>query len=354
MSRVLLFAQDPGGAAVLAAIAGRLVPSDPTVMVVAHPLAEPAFARAGVSARPLTDWFDTLPVDEDAWLVWLGDRGVTHVVCSLSSRYRDLTNCHLVTASRRRGVPTLGFLDAWVGFDRFVDDHGEPRFLPDVAGCIDEYCRGRLVALGMDEAVVRAVGHPALPARSTPVRRGPGETLRVLLVSQPRARDRSFISIFETMAGSARLLDRLVAGCDGMDPQRPRLGFRAHPKESAPVSIPSTMERMPAVSDLPLYQDHDVLIGLTSMVLVEAALAGRVVVRLRVPELEDAIDEVDPPFPLGLEVRRLSELDAVLRTAAAHVRAGEAPADQQLPDLRESLGRAEAWAREFIGERGGV
>ena len=84
------------------------------------------------------------------------------------------------------------------------------------------------------------------------------------------------------------------------------------------------------------------------MVLVEAALAGRVVIRLRVPELDDAVDDLDLPFEFGLTVRDLTSLDEVLREAVTIAGTGTPPPGQRLPDLGGSLARTVALARRFL------
>lgn len=316
-----------------------------------HPLSSPAFERAGVAGLPLSTWFDRLPASESDLRRWLEALGTTHLVCSLSSRFRDLTNCRLITAAHTAGIPTLGFLDSWVGFDRFVDDAGRTRYLPDVAGCIDDYCRQRLIRLGMAPAAVHVVGHPRLEAAvgRAPLAPRQGE-IRVLLVSQPRASDRSFVGIFESSVGGERLLDRLAAACVSLEvDERLRMTCRAHPKEVARLSsFPSPITRDARAATEPVYRDQDILIGVNSTVLVEAALAGRVVICLRVPELADAVEEPGQPFPLGLEVRDLGSLASTLREAVRLTRLGLPPPGQQLPDVSGSLERVVALTRDFL------
>jgi len=351
VSTTLLYSQDPGGAGVLAPLAARLVATGTAPLTLAvHPLSQPAFARAGVEGQPLETWFETRPVPETALRRWLESLGVTRVICSLSSRYRDLTNCRLVISARAAGIPTLGFMDSWVGFDRFVDDDGRAVYLPDVAGCIDEASRARLVALGMAPGAVRAVGQPRLEeALAVGRRTGNGGTIGVLLVSQPRVLDRSFAGLFETPVPGGRLIDRLAAAFETVERRQPvRVELRPHPKETAGAAPPApiALDRTGA-RDVP-YRRHDVLVGLTSTMLVEAALAGRIVVRLRVPELDDALEDLDLPFALGLTVRDLDELGPVLAEAVRLAAAGEPPPGQALPDVRRSLDRTAALARAFL------
>jgi hypothetical protein len=290
-SRPLIYAQDPGGANVIALIANALRARQlPGARIVCHPLAEPAFRRAGVPAEPAAAALPALPADHPAIDAWLAHLDPTHLICTASSRHADMTNARLIAAARRRGIPSLAFLDHWVGFDRFQDDAGAPVYLPDVVGVPDRYCQERVMAIGAETFRVPIVGHAhleRLAGLAPSVRRaGPA---RVLLVSQPVVFDRSFRGALFLDDRGVRAIDRIAAALEPAIAARDvEAAYRPHPKEQGGGIVPSCFAVDEMEGGAALLDRHDVFIGVTSMLLFEAAVARRAVIQLDVPALRRA------------------------------------------------------------------
>lgn len=103
-------------------IAKRIAP-DRVVLV--HPLSQPLFGKENIPHQKLEDAIKTVPVSFATWEIYLKVHNVERVFCTTSSPYRDPSNAHLIAAARDAGIPALGIMDHWKGYDRFFED-GEP------------------------------------------------------------------------------------------------------------------------------------------------------------------------------------------------------------------------------------
>lgn len=349
--RVLVYAQDPGGANLIAPIVKALCDRAPReAVVVSHPLAEGAFRRAGLAAEPAAAHLPSLPADDADIDAWLARVAPSHVICSASSRHVDLTNARLIAGARRRGVPSLTFLDHWVGFDRFTDDAGAPAYLPDVVGVPDRYCQDRVVALGADRANAPIVGHAhleALAARPRPD--AAAGVARLLLVSQPVVQDRSFRGALFLEDRGERAVDRIAEALDPLVAAgRVCLAYRAHPKERGDETLPAGVAIDAEEGGAALFDRHDVFIGVTSMVLFEAAVAGRAVVQLDVPAARGAVAGDWPPYEAGARVASIDDLRAAVEAALADTSNPQRPAGVPGLALQGSLDRSVTLCESFL------
>jgi len=314
---LLVYAQDVGGAKFLAPTLPPLLRLRRTV-VIAHPLAEAALREHRVPFRPLARELGGLPVGEDAWETWLRRRSVTHVYCTLSSPLRDRSNAHLVRACVRAGVLSMGVMDHWKGLDRLLAADGSPDGVPDEILCIDEPSRRALRKLYGRRARVHVVGHPHLEGLRRLGRRPlNGRPPEIVVVSQPDTADKGFRSVFDRKAAAA--LDAVLRESARSGDPSPRVFFRAHPKETPSPRIERRVPADPAADWERSLREHDVFVGLDSMLLVEAGLAGRGCVALRLGGKCGPTDRT-VPYRFAEEVGRLSELGPALRRALRRAR----------------------------------
>jgi hypothetical protein len=349
--RLLVYAQDPGGANVLAPIVRRLQAAHASDMIVAwHPLAEPAFRRAGVAGDGVATHVAGLPADDSAVDGWLSNAAPSHVLCTASSRHLDLTNARLIAVARRRGIPTLSFFDHWVGFDRFQDDSGAPVYLPDVVGVPDRHCQERVTALGRPEASVPIVGHAHLEAIARRPRSSrAGGPLRLLLVSQPSVADRSFTGALFLRDGGHRAIDRIAAVlADRVASGLLEIGYRPHPKERGGDPLPPGITRDAGEGGDALLDRYDIFAGITSMVLFEAAVARRFVVQLDLPALRASVSGDWPPYQAGTRVTAFEQLPAAVDAIIEDVREARHPAGVPGLQLEGSLERSVALCEAFL------
>ncbi len=350
--RALVYAQDPGGANLIAPIAKALLDRAPReAVIVCHPLAEGAFRRAGLSAEPASSFLPPLPAGDPAIDAWLARVVPSRVICTASSRHVDLTNARLIAGARRHGIPSLTFLDHWVGFDRFIDDAGAPAYLPDVIAVPDRYCQERVAALGAEPARVPIVGHAhleTLAGRPAPVRAS-GAAASLLLVSQPVVRDQSFRGALFLDDRGERAIDRIASALEPLvRGGRVRLAYRAHPKEQGGEPLPADVAADTGEGGAALLDRHELFVGVTSMVLFEAAVAHRAVIQLDVPALRAAVAGDWPPYDAGARVPSIDQLRAAVEAALVNLNNGQRPAGVPGLALEGSLERSVALCESFL------
>ena len=254
-----------------------------------------------------TEWVDSERLDEPLWRSRLERSGVTHVLCTIASPRVDRTNGWLIQACRASGLPSLGIMDHWKGFDRFCDEGGNARYRPDWIGCIDEYMCGELEQRFGGADRLFAVGQPALErvrpdSLDEPV---PGRGPRVLLVSQPNDRDGSFDGIFLQSREGGRLIDRLA----DLAPDTASLTYRPHPKEKL-ATLPAEIE-VDTDSIAEIGRRYDWLVGVDSMLMLEGALRGMRTIVLDLPELASSTDG-RVPYEYGHRLTELARFPDVL------------------------------------------
>lgn len=178
--------------------------------------------------------------------------------------------------ARERGIPSLAVIEAWTNLDLRLRLDG-CRILPDrlavpLSGMVDD-----LAALGVEPERVAVVGQPHLAdlaRRLEPLRRRPraGRPPLIAFFSEPIAEDfpdgSRGLDQYGVFAQAARALA-------GMGPLR--LALCLHPREPMerwrPVlaALPLPVELQPSGA---MMEDADLALGVTTMMLVEALLAG--------------------------------------------------------------------------------
>lgn len=335
--RAIFYAQDPGGTSYLLPLLSRLLPRA-GARVVARPLSEELLRRERIPFEPFTE-----PPIESGLRAWLKREGVSHVVCTLSAQ-RDLTNALLVSACAAEGVPSFGIMDHWKNFTRLLDKHGSPRFAPDYIGCIDSHARSRLARLLGGRWHLRVLGHPQferlLDKRHRRRCDGPP---RVLVVSQPVARGGNWRSVFEP--DSWRLLEALAHAASNAGAT---IAFRPHPKEDQAGPLPEGVAWDPSGSSGEALGWYDVFVGVDSMLLVEASVAGKHCVSLMLSDVAGNLEE-PLPYRLGEVVYRLDEMGSILTRVVARAGCGPANPPAQLANtVRGSLERGVRCIEEFL------
>ncbi|ODS33745.1 MAG: hypothetical protein SCARUB_01102 [Candidatus Scalindua rubra] len=159
--KILIYSQDVGGANYIAPSINYIVNRYPSLVVI-HPLSEQTFKKHKIAFYPLSHFFDRIPPREAEIESFSLQNKISHLYCTTSSPYRDLTNSNFINISRKLNIPTFGIMDHWKGYDRFINDHGEIDYFPDYIGCIDRVCRDKLIRLCKNPERVFVVGHPHL------------------------------------------------------------------------------------------------------------------------------------------------------------------------------------------------
>ncbi|SRR6266540_1967221 len=274
--RTLVLARDPGAASALLPI----VLSGP-VDFVAVGSARQHVQRQGIACRGPSD--DTAPD--------VPRRAITETrpQALLTGTSRQAArDAAWWEAARSARLPSIAVVDHWA--------HPRERFsvasafdkLPDAIAVIDEQARYELVELGCPGEKLRVTGQPAFdvyldaPPEGRQVARdrwGADETeWIVLFASEPVTAD----------LGAGAPVDEKAALVETLTAARSlgaRLIVRPHPREDAHVLRHALRDERGAIvdADVPRAQaiaGADVIVGISSIFLVEAALAGRHVLGL--------------------------------------------------------------------------
>lgn len=292
---------DPGGAAALAPVLRRLQDDGQhTVHFLAYRQAVTTLERAGVVAETIDEATDVRAAAE-----LLRDRNASLLLTATSVNGVDLEK-KFIEAARELRLPSLAVLDYWANYRRrFANDGDELIYVPDRIAVMDARARTEMTAAGFDSETIVITGQPAFDALAdyrTQWNSGDGQAIRASLGVAPNAAMILFTS--------QPMVD--FYGTDTAAPNHP--GFTEHTvipmliqalesihrragKEIALVLRPHPRER---IADLQGYKSDDIriivddqqvgramtmtadlVIGMNSMILVEAVYLGRPVLSLQ-------------------------------------------------------------------------
>lgn len=265
--RLLLYLQDPGGVNFFQPVLKQL--GDLASVVIAHRsvpislLSEVDCQLERVTNFTVEDWNRTLII-----------KRIDCVICTLSSKHRDLSNAHLIQACRHLSIPSFGCLDHWKGLDRLLDQRGGPTYAPTILGVIDQYHYDLCLKLRLPSSI-EIIGHPKF--ESIENRRGedPGELAdTVLLVSQPDIDSLTFSSLYLRKFEEKTILEFLF---DLLKPVFPKsaIGILPHPKEDdrlRSLDKKGIVEKRSSFAKRSRY-----VVGFDSIFLIESALQGKAV-----------------------------------------------------------------------------
>jgi hypothetical protein len=282
---LLFCATDAGGArniAPVAALAGA------RAIALASEVTAPLFAECGVAASTC----GSFGTGEAAAMI--EHERPRALVCG-TSRYPGAERM-LTQAARACGVPSLAVLDEWFGYRmRFADDSGALSFITDLICCPDRAAMEEATEDGLPASRLIATGSPSLSALADKVAdfaarppdapdcwRNGSAGLRILFLSETHRDDFGDgpdrpgrlgqwlgYTELDVRAALARMLLRSGIRCTMIEKLHP--GATSLP--APPTSVPSwhVIGRAPL---WPLLWHADLVIGMRSMALLEAALMG--------------------------------------------------------------------------------
>lgn len=177
--------------------------------------------------------------------------------------------CELFRWAKTKGIPSVAVLDYWSNYrQRFL--HQEQLVLPDRVTALDEASVSDMLSAGLPATQIVVTGQPYfswLIANRLNLSIAPGPVKKLLFVSQPGQNE----------VAALRLL---LQALDVMPPLE-RFTIRFHPRQQTCAQSLKILEE----SGLPFSVDeendplssvsrHDCVIGITTVLLVEAALIG--------------------------------------------------------------------------------
>lgn len=301
---IVVVAGDPGPAAALSPLITRLSDQGgPPLALLAYGQALALWQGQGLAPQALAE--EGWPAAADRLL---GELGAGLLVAGASVNRLNL-ELHFIDAARRRGVPSLSLMDFPTNYRaRYQDAAGRLAHLPDCIAVGDADCAREMAQAGFPPERLRVVGWTGLDALAgfrekwTPAAR---QTLRqelglatndllVLFVSQPLRELYEHPSLQGQGPGydEHQVLGLLLAGLENLAPDLAREGrrlhllLRAHPRERADKFrevrgqgvrlIPS-----PGGEALAEVAAADLVVGMNSMLLLQACHLGQLVLSLQ-------------------------------------------------------------------------
>lgn len=348
--KILVYSQDVGGARYIAPVLSKISKKLPLI-IVAHPLSEAVFKDFGISYQTLFEFFKMSKPGEDDIKSALVENNISGIFCTVSSPHPDLINANLIRISKMLDIETFGVMDHWKGLDRFFDKSGEPSYLPDFIGCIDRYARRELLKFYRKPNRVYIMGHPYLERclAMDKNRDTPHMAVRILIVSQPYVADGSFKSIFLKEINSTRMIDEILKGLKEVEAKkRLQIIYRAHPKENRNFILPDGVKKDTEETGKVILLENDIFIGLNSMLLAEAYLAGGNCIVVDFPWFSKMAGNAIP-YAIGNRVNKTDEIGPVLSKTIKLLDRHQSQRKSALAKaVKDSLGRSLCYLKRFI------
>lgn len=289
---ILFCATDAGGAKELIPVIRVAERQHLPSRILSSAVTAPLFAQAGIAAETLE-----LASSEEAE-AYMRVLEPQELIVSTTGTIKN--ERHLTEAARHMGIRSTAVLDEWYNYAlRFTDEKADlTRFLPDIICVQDERSKALAVGEGLPEERVRITGSPALAELSRRAReyalhpppvpetlRDSGDRVSLLFLSEgiravygDRADAKgaygSFFGFHEDIvrAHLAQCLTHALTNVLVLEKLHPSEGWKSPPETGGNVTW-----RILKGSELlePLLWHADVIIGMCSKALLEAAVLGR-------------------------------------------------------------------------------
>lgn len=290
---ILFFSCEPGGAEVLIPVIRLLDATDAyTVIVLSYGLGAARFGAKEI------EFIEIGPVEKNDTAIIDCYRPDLIITSATSLPERDMSEKHIWHNARQMGVPTLAFIDQWQNYAvRFSGAAGHERlaYLPDYINCIDDVGEAEMTREGFERQTLVKFGHPYLSSLKHGVSPADEQQIRQSLdipAAQPIA-----LLVSEAIRehyGRSRGYDqydvlRLFLDFVSASPHACRPLIKLHPKDTArefesvlagyrdlrPIIICNELTSLECIAVA------DAVYGMTSIMLIEAYLLGKLVVSLQ-------------------------------------------------------------------------
>lgn len=309
---VVVVAQDPGGAAAVLPVIRELARRARLPLeVLGRRHACSLFARSGITFADVDELVGSMAAEaRREWIdAYVGRRG-PGAVLTATSHHAGLET-FFIRRARRLGIPALAVLDAWCFYRvRFLEEGErelEAAHLPDVVCVMDELARTEMIGEGFPPRILEVTGQPALDdfvqwARSTAAESAATSLRHRLLGDSGEALVAFFSQPLRQVTGPPggpefrgyyedEVLELVARSLHAIG--RPaRVVVKPHPKEVWDRGKDEHLEELQArLSGIRLHRSaedadelvmaSDLVVGMSSIVLVKAFLAGRQVVSVQ-------------------------------------------------------------------------
>lgn len=309
--RCVAVAQDPGGAEALAPVLKALADAGWTLMVLARRQACQVFERAGI-AYSSCDEARLVSADECAGVALRRfEEHPPQLVLTATSLEAGWER-GFIRAANQQHIPCVTIVDGWSNARARFLEPGEVELtehaIPHRVTAVDDEMASDLCQAGVPQARVRVVGQPALEQfvrwagseAASQARQQLRQSLQIseatrlfAFFSQPIAAMSAHGSVGQRGYDQFQVLGLVQAALAPLQ-ERAQLIVKLHPKEQPWTQEAATPGDIAAVVQDARHGDElivaaDVVVGMASMALVKAALAGR-----RILSIQPGLQGPDP------------------------------------------------------------
>ncbi|MBN3926052.1 hypothetical protein [Nostoc sp. NMS4] len=258
--KIIAIAHDPGGANAVAATVAALRAAGTQVEAYAKGPAIHQFQRLVVACTPVSQEHQTI------FVPLTGD-----ILLTGTSQYDEFERDAIFWA-RQKCIPSIAVIDYWANYrQRFqpLNNPTEPIF-PDVITALDKVCAAGMLTDGIPEKRIRVVGQPYfawLIARQKSRKGILKLPENILFASQPNANEVEILRILIKVLTDYEPLKKFLIRF------HPRQGkCRASLDLLAESGLPFAIDE--SADTLATLHQQDIMLGITSIILIEAALMG--------------------------------------------------------------------------------
>ncbi|MEH1867866.1 MAG: hypothetical protein V7K69_23090 [Nostoc sp.] len=259
--KIIAIAHDPGGANAVAATVAALRASGTEVEAYAKGPAIRQFQRLAVACTPISEEHQTL------FVRFKGD-----ILLTGTSQYDEFERDAIFWA-RQEGIPSVAVIDYWANYRQRFQPFNNPdaeAIFPNIITAIDEVCATGMLNDGLPKNRIFIVGQPYfawLVARKKSRKNTLEVVQNILFASQPNANEIDIIHILIKVLTDYKPFKKLL--------------IRFHPRQGkcrdsldllAKSGLPFAIDESTDILDT--LQQQDIVLGITSIILIEAVLMG--------------------------------------------------------------------------------
>jgi hypothetical protein len=184
----------------------------------------------------------------------------------------------ILLLAKEQKIKSICILDFWSNYSkRFSDKPGDLKFLPDIVCVMDKIAKDEMIREGFSSGTIKITGNPYFEHFQKKIKKGKGRRSEILFVSQPYSEIKNDLGYNEF-----EVLDDIL-GALGDLPFSYKVIIRTHPAEDKNKfkCYLSRENRVEVDEEAPiedLVSRAGLVVGMTSMVLFQAALAGKKVI----------------------------------------------------------------------------
>ena len=284
---ILFCATEAGGARELIPIVHRASKEGINHLVLSSPVTEPLFADAGIATNEAI--VETI---ENAKEVLESIAARTVITGTTATMKPDRI---FIAAGKERGITTIAVLDEWYNYRlRFEDEHGNlDTYVPDIICVQDEKSKRLAIEEGLPEKHLIITGSPALKElteKAEQLQSDPpplpapweGEAIRILFLSEPLKNAYGEKEGQQGIHGAFLGFQEEIVREDIADVTDTDTAVsiieKLHPseeKKDPPLNADQWTVLEGATPLLPLLWHADIIIGMCSKTLLEAAVLGK-------------------------------------------------------------------------------